>query len=52
MKQSHLTTPRSLSECSFTPGYVCGEPKRSRWWHVAITLGIFAGIGVMMAWRG
>jgi hypothetical protein len=28
MKQSHLTTPRTLNECHFTPGYTSEGPKR------------------------
>ena len=28
MKQSHLTTPRTLSECHFTPGYTTHGPER------------------------
>ncbi|CAB4136588.1 hypothetical protein UFOVP312_22 [uncultured Caudovirales phage] len=27
MKQSHLTTPRTLSECHFTPGYTSHGPQ-------------------------
>lgn len=28
MKQSHLTTPRTLNECHFTPGYTSEGPRR------------------------
>ncbi len=28
MKQSHLTTPRTLNECHFTPGYTSEGPHR------------------------
>jgi hypothetical protein len=28
MKQSHLTTPRTLNECHFTPGYTSAGPQR------------------------
>ena len=27
MKPSHLTTPRTLNECTFTPGYTTGTPR-------------------------
>jgi hypothetical protein len=28
MKPSHLTTPRTLAECTFTTGYSIAEPRR------------------------
>ena len=28
MKQSNLTTPRTLNECHFTPGYTSEGPQR------------------------
>ena len=49
MKQSHLTTPRTLNECQFTPGYQSLQDKEP--------LGeIIAGyvlalvIGICLAW--
>lgn len=55
MKHSHLITPRTLADCEFRSGYYSAQPSqvpRTRWWHVAIMLAAFAGIGVMLAWRG
>jgi hypothetical protein len=31
MKQSHLTTPRTLSDCTFTTGYSSYRPSRYEW---------------------
>jgi hypothetical protein len=28
MKPSHLTTPRTLADCTFTVGYSIAEPRR------------------------
>lgn len=50
------TTPRTLAECQFMTGYrgVRIEPRRSLRDFLlgAATFAIFAGIGVMLAWRG
>ena len=49
MKQSHLTTPRTLNECHFTPGYQSLTNKEPVWEVVAgYALAIVIGIG--MAW--
>jgi len=29
MKPSHLTTPRTLSDCTFTVGYSIAKPRRN-----------------------
>lgn len=58
MKASNTTTPRTLSETSFVTGYVSIAPmayRRQFWKDVAYAVGVialFAGIGVMLAWRG
>lgn len=58
MKPSHLTTPRTLSETSFVTGYVSVRPMAysyRRWAEViyaVAAIALFAGIGVMLAWRG
>ena len=54
MKPSHLTTPRTMSECEFiTRRHFAPErEKRTRWYHVAITLLAMAAIGAMLAYRG
>lgn len=56
MKQSNMTTPRTLSECQFMTGYRCADIERKQpvkdSLMAAATLAIFAGIGVMLAWRG
>lgn len=55
MKHSHIQTPRTLAECSFTTGYRL-VPLRRRFnladalWAVAWFLSM-AGLGVLMAWR-
>lgn len=49
MKQSHLTTPRTLNECHFTPGYQSLQNKEPVWEVVAgYVLALAIGIG--MAW--
>lgn len=55
MKQSNLSTPRTLSECEFiTRRHFSPErdEKRTRWWHVAITLVAMSAIGAILAYRG
>lgn len=49
MKQSHLTTPRTLNECQFTPGYQSLQDKEPLGEIIAgYVLALFIGIG--MAW--
>lgn len=56
MKNSNYTTPRTLADCSF---YV-GHPETQKAWAGRIEdalgwiicLSLFAGIGVLLAWRG
>ncbi len=49
MKQSHLTTPRTLNECHFTPGYTSAGPQHDEptWERVAgYVLAVLIGIGL------
>lgn len=49
MKQSHLTTPRSLAECHFTPGYRPALP-RDVWAEAGhLILGAVSAIGLLAA---
>lgn len=58
MKDSHLKTPRTLDECHFTYGYVSVKPMAYRKsplkdaLYAVLGVAVFAGIGVMLAWRG
>lgn len=52
MKQSHLTTPRTMAECQFQTGYTPGPVKRGSWLHAIVTIVCMAAIGAMLAWRG
>lgn len=56
MKHSHLTTPRTTAECKFTTDYTrSGYKKPTRlgnFVYGAVCLACFAGIGVILAWRG
>ena len=58
MKPSHITTPRTLADCTFTYGYASVRPMahRTRRWadmaYGAAAVILFAAIGVMLAWRG
>lgn len=58
MKPSHLTTPRTLADCTFTYGYTSVHPmahRNSRWasiGYAAACIAVFAAIGVLLAWRG
>lgn len=54
-----MTTPRTLSECRFVTGYpIVTHHRRSLRdraagaLYLAVTLALFAGIGVLLAWRG
>jgi hypothetical protein len=57
MKQTHATTPRTLSEGRFAHGYTTqpvgrrASPRPARL-HKALTVVLFALIGVLLAWRG
>lgn len=50
------STPRTLAECQFVTGYRGAyiEPRRPvrAFLAGAATFALFAGIGVLMAWRG
>jgi ABC-type nitrate/sulfonate/bicarbonate transport system permease component len=55
MKQSHLTTPRTLSECHFTPGYTSEGPQRQTIGQViaGYFLAVVIGVGLaalLVAW--
>lgn len=53
MKPSHIQTPRTLAECTWTTGYSSVRPERkTHWLEVVACVAIFAGIGVLLAWRG
>jgi hypothetical protein len=53
MKHSHITTPRTLADCTFTTGYA--SARRERFISIieaAAGIAVFAFIGVLLAWRG
>lgn len=52
MKQSHLTTPRTLADCQFTSGYRSVAPARSPLWADALlACAIGGGFAVLLvAW--
>lgn len=55
MKPSHLTTPRTLNECHWTPGYTSSGPQRiSIRDHIAgYALALVIGVGMaalLVAW--
>jgi hypothetical protein len=55
MKQSHMTTPRTLNECQFTIGYTTEGPRREtfpeRLAGYALALAIGVGLAVLLvAW--
>lgn len=58
MKPSHITTPRTLADCTFTYGYASVRPMAYRtsrlasFAYGAACVAVFAAIGVMLAWRG
>lgn len=53
MKKSHYTTPRTRAECEFQGvRYAPQAEKRTRWYHVVITLVAMATIGAILAYRG
>lgn len=53
MKNSHITTPRTLAECQFTTGYASARRERLIAWGETIAgIAVFAFIGVLLAWRG
>lgn len=52
MKPSHLQTPRTLNECTFTPGYQSADFNDDRfsvWGHVLVTVFGLAIIAVLAA---
>lgn len=55
MKQSHLTTPRTLSECHFTPGYTSHGPQsesladRIKGFALACAIGVGMSV-LLVAW--
>lgn len=54
MKQSHLTTPRTLNECYWTPGYRCVSSHESLGERIAgyaLTTAIGVGMAALLvAW--
>lgn len=53
MKPSHITTPRTLADCTFTTGYASAKAERRTAVLEAIAaIALFAFIGVLLAWRG
>lgn len=55
MKQSNLTTPRTLNECHFTPGYTSEGPQRETMAEriAGYVLAVAIGIGLaalLVAW--
>ena len=51
----NLKTPRNLADCEFPVGYTPPTKqidKAKELFEVILTIIIFAGIGVMLAWRG
>jgi len=56
MKQSHITTPRTLADCTFTTGHSAGCATRRNtppdWVYKLATMAACVALGVMLAWRG
>lgn len=53
MKPSHITTPRTLADCTFTTGYPSARRERLIAFGEAVAgIAVFAAIGVLLAWRG
>lgn len=56
MKQSHLTTPRTLNECHFTPGYTSQGPQRETTaeriagYVLAVAIGIGLAAALFYGW--
>ena len=56
MKQSHLTTPRTLNECHFTPGYTSEGQRRETvseriaGYVLAVTIGIALAAALVYGW--
>lgn len=48
MKQSHFTTPRTLNECHFTPGYVSHSSQDEPLWEriAGYVLVLIIGVGL------
>jgi hypothetical protein len=54
MKQSHLRTPRTLSECEFTTGFPTmprHERKNNPWLNVSLAVAIGVALAFVLAWR-
>lgn len=50
MKQSHYTTPRTLNECHWTPGYQSLSDREPLWEKVAgYVLALVIGVGLAAA---
>lgn len=52
MKPSHITTPRSLSECNFTHGYTSGPSKdtgySAAWWIAVSICSVVAAVVIAL----
>ena len=49
MKPSHIQTPRTLADCTFTTGYSTARRERAIRWAEAIAgVAVFAAIGVLL----
>jgi hypothetical protein len=55
MKQSHYTTPRTLNECHWTPGYQSLSDREPLWEKVAgyvlaLVIGVGLAAGLFIGW--
>lgn len=51
MKASHITTPRTLADCTFTTGYASiRQERRERTIEAVLAIVAFAAIGLLLAW--
>lgn len=55
MKQSHYTTPRTLNECHWTPGYQSLSDREPLWEKVAgyvlaLVIGVGLAAGLVIGW--
>lgn len=46
MKDSHLRTPRSIRECQWTHGYVCGNPETPMERVLGVALAVVIGVAL------